>query len=932
MGFRLHHHGHSGSVKFLQICTPNNRLSAASSRIPFKHRGYRQARPPGGPQTGSTMFMFRSPKWQRIQTRIDRGLQCLLQRTHWHYACYLPPRPGWLVSHMHRLYYRGITLAPRQVAVLKTLPRNAILVCVTKRKSLFQWIFYHSRYYGAHMRVPTVAFDYTVYLYQPLSRIFRMLLARLDYFCRHFNFPDPYASGYYQDMLKRRATFFLSLVEPGGFHRRFVKEKTDPIAFLLNYQTTTDRPIYLVPHLMIFEKDPERTTPSLWKHLFGYEKTLGFFRRLKALIKKPGRTFVELSTPVDLKTFMQHPEVRDRSRAYQALLLRRNLLLQINRHRQSIVGPILKNRLELKEAVLTSARLQHFIRGQAEREDQPVTKLHKKAETYFEEIAANYRIGTIKILARVLTWIINTMFDGFIVDQEGLDRLKTMSQRGPLILLPCHKSHIDYLMLSYIMYHNNMPCPHIVAGKNLSFWPLGPIFRRAGAFFMRRTFKGQPLYAAVFAAYVQMLLKEGFNIEVFIEGGRSRTGKLLSPKTGLLSILIEAYQLGACDDLMLSPIYIGYDKVPEEKAYLHELEGGAKEPESLMQVIKARKVLKKRFGKIYIEFHGPISLANLIRENALELETMTRPEISAFCRNIGHRTIHAINRVAVINPHAITAAALLNHANQAFTLAKLQRAADTYLNHLQFHQVKLADTLIVDPERAIVQAFDSYLQRKFVEAVDKKMIAAEASPRYRINNDKRPILEYYKNNCVACFVPAAFTALAIFECDAFQFSATDLHHSYRFLQDFFKYEFSYDQENPAAWQVRKNIKAFINDAILIPHPNLPDTYNMTSAGYRKLKRFSGFLRSYFESYHITLDQLARQKPGELARKDQLKKIAAHGARLARNGEIECNEALSRVNFSNALMFFQSRGIRSREDEAAIAHYHEPLQRYLRFLT
>ena len=878
------------------------------------------------------MVMFRSPKWQRIQARIDRLIQCLLKRTYHHYACYLPPVPSWLLSHLQRLFYRGITLAPSQYAVLKTLPRNAILVCVTKRKSLFQWLFYHSRYGSKRMRLPTVAFDYTVYLYQPLSRIFRMLLARLDYFCRHFNFPDPYASGYYQEMLDRRETFFLSLVEPGGFHRRFVKEKTDPIAFLLDYQTATERPVYLVPHLMIFEKDPEKATPSLWKHLFGYEKALGFARRIAALVKKPGRTFVELSTPVDLKTFIQHPQVRDRSRAYQALLLRRNLLLQINRHRQSILGPVLKSRLELKEAVLTSSHVQTFIREQAETEDQPVNKLHRKAEAYFEEIAADYRIGMINILEKMLTWIIKTMFDGFIVDHEGLDRLKTMSQRGPLVLLPCHKSHIDYLMLSYIMFHNNMPCPHIVAGKNLSFWPMGPIFRRSGAFFMRRTFKGQPLYAAVFAAYVHRLLKEGFNIEVFIEGGRSRTGKLLSPKTGLLSILLEAYQLGACDDLMLSPIFIGYDKVPEEKAYLHELEGGKKEPESLRQVIRAHKVLKKRFGKIYIEFHDPVSLSELLRENALDLSAMSRGDISAFCRSIGHRTIHAINRVAVINPHAVTAAALLNLAGHAFTLPKLQRAADTYLNHLHFHQVTLADTLIVDPERAIEQAFDSYRQRKFVEPVDKKAMAAEDPPRFRIHNDKRPSLEYYKNNCVACFVPAAFTALSIFERDAFQFSATELHRCYRFLQEIFKYEFSYDLENPAEWHVRKNVKAFINDAILIPHPNLPDTYNITSAGYRKLKLFSCFLRSYFESYRITLSQLAQQKTGEIPRKEQLKKIAAHGARLAKSGEVECNEALSRVNFSNALMFFQSRGIHSREDEAAIAQFREPLQRYLRFLN
>ena len=261
----------------------------------------------------------------------------------------------------------------------------------------------------------------------------------------------------------------------------------------------------------------------------------------------------------------------------------------------------------------------------------------------------------------------------------------------------------------------------------------------------------------------------------------------------------------------------------------------------------------------------------------------------------------------------------------------LQETAETYLNHLYFHETKLADTLDIDPAKAIEQVLLIYVQRKFVSPLDKKAAATDDTPRYRVQNEKRPSLEYYKNNCVACFVPAAYTALSIFERDAFQFVATDLHASYRFLQDFFKYEFSYDLENPPEWYVRKNIKAFINDAILIPHPNLPDTYNITSQGFRKLKLFSGFLRSYFESYRITLNQLARQKEDDLNLKEQLKKIAAYGNRLAKNGEVECNEALSRVNFRNALTFFQSRGIHCREDEETIDRYREPIQRYLRFL-
>jgi glycerol-3-phosphate O-acyltransferase len=877
------------------------------------------------------MTIATNPKWVRLQANLHRWIQRLLKGTYHHYACYLPENPGLLLSWALKLFYRGITLAPNQTAVLKKIPRNAIPVYVTKRKSLFERLFYHTRYRDTRHPVPTLAFDYALYLCQPLARILRMLLARLDYFCRHFSFPNAYASGYYAEALSAGQAGLLSLVEPRGFHRRFVKEKEDPIRYLLELQQRTARPIVLIPQLMIDKKDPANSNPSLRDLLFGPDRPLSGWRRMVMLIKKPGRTFVEISEPVNLQTFLAHPDVRDRASAYQALLLRRNLLLQLHRHRQSIMGPVLKSRLEIKEAVLTGTALQSFIREQAEAEGKPVTRLLKRADGYFEEIAAEYRPWTIKIYEALLTWITNTMFDGVIVDQNGLDRLKAMSLKGPLILLPCHKSHIDYLMLSYIMYRNNMPCPHIVAGKNLSFWPMGPIFRSAGAFFMRRTFKGAPLYACVFAAYVYKLLQEGFNIEVFIEGGRSRTGKLLSPKTGLLSILLDAYRRGACDDLILAPIFIGYDKVPEEKAYLHELEGGKKEPESLSQVIKARKFLKKRFGKIYIEFHEPMPLKSLLERNQLDLEAMDREAASAFCRNIGHRVINAINRITIITPHALVAAAILNQPAAHCTFADIVQVADIYLKHLHFHGYKLADTLIMDPGHALEQAFDAYRQRKFIEPTAAAKENEAHALRYRTNPEKRPSLEYYKNNCVACFVPAAFTSLAILETDAFQFISTDLHLNYHFLQDLFKYEFAYDVEKPAEFYVRKSIKAFIDDAALIPHPTLPDTYNITSAGLRKLQLYACFIKAYLEAYLVVLTQLGRQSSSDLGYKEQIKKTTALGGRMLKRGEITCPEALSQVTFKNARSFFNSRDIECIEDEEAARPYRETIQRYLGLL-
>jgi glycerol-3-phosphate O-acyltransferase len=476
-----------------------------------------------------------------------------------------------------------------------------------------------------------------------------------------------------------------------------------------------------------------------------------------------------------------------------------------------------------------------------------------------------------------------------------------------------------------------MPVPLVAAGKNLSFWPMGPLFRSGGAFFIRRSFRGAVLYSKVFAEYIHKLLEEGFNIEQFIEGGRSRTGKLLMPKLGLLSILLNAYKNGACEDMVIVPIYIGYDRVLEEKAYLHEIEGGQKEPENLRGVIKARKFLKKRYGKIYIEFNEPILMNELLEKFGTPLQEMKPKDQNALCRNLGYRVINAINRAAVVTAYGLVASAILNCSRDRFSYDQMMSIVETYLNHLTTQNAKLADTLVLDHVHAIQHALEAYVQSKFIEALTKDKDTPYSERSYKINTARRPYLEYYKNNCITFFIPAAFTAMAILEKDAFQFSATDLHSDYKFLQSFFKFEFAYDVDQTPEYYVRKTLKAFIDDAILMPHQTIPDTYNVTSAGLRKLKLFSIFLKTYFESYKIVLKFLQNNSQNSIKTKERIKKIEASANRMYKRREIEHPEALSKVSYQNAVEFFSSRGIKGSDDVEKINLYNDAIGKSLKAL-
>ena len=861
----------------------------------------------------------------------NRWINKFLHGSHDHYTWMLPDKMGSFTNLLLKLFYKGIKLEGQQTEIIQGLGDEAIVVYVNKFRSFFEYLFYYNRYQQENLPYPQIGFDYKVYVWQPLTKLLRVWLAKLDYFVRHRSLPNPFSNEFVKRELMNGRCAFLSLVGKKIFHRRFVKAETDPIQYLIEIQKSTDRSIYLIPQLMFFSKTARRENPTLIDILFGPEDKPGNIRRLVTLFKNSDRVFVEVSEPLNLKNYLASAKTRRQTTEYQSLLLRRDLLVQLNAHRQSITGPVRKSREELKESILTTERLRRFMETYAENRDIPIQQVRRKADGYIEEIAANYRPAFIKVASVIVGWIIRAMFDGFTTNHDVLNRVKNMSLKGPLILIPSHKSHIDYLILDYVLYHNNLPVPHIAAGKNLSFWPMGPLFRSGGAFFLRRSFGGAVLYSKVFAEYIHKLLEEGYNVEQFIEGGRSRTGKLLMPKLGLLSIIMNAFKNGACSDMLIVPIYVGYDRILEEKSYLHELGGGKKEPENILQVFRAHKFLKKRYGKIYIQFHEPISVNQLLSQHGRPLADMKSKERNAFTRNLGYQIINAINRVTVVTPHGLVASAVLNFVKEKFSISELFSVLGTYMRFLTTQNAKLSDTLVSDQHRAFEKVVASYTQRKFIELVSKNKEKKDAGKKYLINEGRRLYLEYYKNTCIAFFIPAAYTAMAILEKDSFRFSASDLHAGYGFWRKFFKYEFAYDVDVRSEFHVRKCIKAFIDEGMVIPHQTLPDTYDVTPAGFRKLKTFALFLKTYFESYWIVLNFYMRNPKDKFKPKDRLKKITARGNRMYKRKEIDRKEALSKVTYQNAIEMFSSRGIKGSDDTEKIETYAVALQNALKYL-
>ena len=177
---------------------------------------------------------------------------------------------------------------------------------------------------------------------------------------------------------------------------------------------------------------------------------------------------------------------------------------------------------------------------------------------------------------------------------------------------PCHRSHFDYLLLSYVLYHQGLHTPHIAAGINLNMPVIGPILRRGGAFFLRRSFKGNRLYAAVFEAYLDQILQRGHSVEYFVEGTRSRTGRLLQPKGGMLMMTVNSYVRNPKRPIVFVPVYFGYEKLIEGDSFISELGGAAKQKESLFGLVKSIRSLRDNFGKVYVNIAEPIELDDVL--------------------------------------------------------------------------------------------------------------------------------------------------------------------------------------------------------------------------------------------------------------------------------------------------------------------------------
>lgn len=438
--------------------------------------------------------------------------------------------------------------------------------------------------------------------------------------------------------------------------------------------------IQMIPVSVMFGRSPGREghngAPQL-RLLNGVQK---FF----AVIWLGRDSFVRFSNVVSLR-YMADEHGTDQTIAQK---LARVARMHFSRQRLAAVGPSLPDRQALFNKLLSSKAIEKAVEDEARSKKISREKAQQNAVALMEEIAANFTYEAVRLSDRVLSWTWNRLYQG--INVHNAERVRKLAQDGhEIVYVPCHRSHMDYLLLSYVLYHQGLVPPHIAAGINLNFWPAGPIFRRLGAFFIRRTFKGNKLYSTVFREYLGELFSRGYSVEYFMEGGRSRTGRLLEPKTGTLAMTIQAMLRGGKRPITLVPVYIGYEHVMEVATYAKELRGATKEKESLIQMVRGLRKLRN-LGQGYVNFGEPIPINNWLNQHVPEwresidpIEAQRPSWLTPTVNAIANTVMVNINKSAAANAMNLCSTALLASRQHALTREQLLEQLDCYLQLLR---------------------------------------------------------------------------------------------------------------------------------------------------------------------------------------------------------------------------------------------------------
>ncbi|MFH1132365.1 MAG: 1-acyl-sn-glycerol-3-phosphate acyltransferase [Pseudomonadota bacterium] len=664
------------------------------------------------------------------------------------------PRPGAMLHRwgflgrlFGRIFFSRVFFPPEGVEKIRDAEKEGTVMYVMRMRNTLEFLYFNYVFLAHGLPVARFANGVRLFFWLPLRLFLRRVFSR-----RHKN---PAKTFQRLTSAGRSSALFLrshDIIPPPGFEGPYLQT-------LVELQRKIDKPIMLVP-LTIFwgnklMRPPEGGTAAVFDRLLGNQDEPRMLRRIWQVLRFSRYSLAAVGSILNLHEFLRDkPENQQATRALDLELMER-----IEAERRVKLGPRRSHFVQIRRQILLRDDVLTAIRQRAASIGQSVAKTKRYVRKVLRKMQAQCTSRGILRMSRMVRIFFGRAFEGFEVDEAGIAKLQETAKKGPLLFIPVHRSHVDYMVLSDLLWARGIVPPHVAAGINLAFWPMSWLLRASGAFFLRRKFHGDTLYSTLLRAYVHALLAEAHTLEVFIEGGRTRTGRIMPPRVGLLSVVAGLTVSGEVPPVYAVPVSIGYERVLETSSVTKELSGAKKQPESFAGVVRAGSVLlsKKEYGFINVQFGEPIDVREFLIARGFDNEEVA-PEIQHNAiRSLGFHVLADAGRVTAITPTSLCAAALLASGSRGSDEEPLRRTMA-----LIGKAARIADARFVKGMwSGDDELMDDVLDRATIFLVREQAVRPVGTGPTRIFSSQGPSrirLDYYKNQILQHVVDVAFMA------------------------------------------------------------------------------------------------------------------------------------------------------------------------------
>jgi glycerol-3-phosphate O-acyltransferase len=657
----------------------------------------------------------------------------------------------------------------------------------------------------------------------------------------------------------------------------------------------------LVPAAVYWGRAPQREASWLRLLLAQDFGAVSGARKFMQVLVNGRDTLLELDAPLSLRDLLGE----ELGGAVRGRRVARTLRALYARRRAARIGPDLSHRRTIVNRVLRTRAVRAAVAQ--EMRERRLTRYHalQRARGYVWEIAANYSHAFVRFMEHALGWLWNRLYDGVVFGHA--ETLAAVAEGNEIIYVPCHRSHMDYLLLPYAIYESGYAVPHTAAGINLNLPVVGRFLRKGGAFFLRRSFAGNKLYTVVFMKYLAAIMDRGHAIEYFIEGTRSRTGRLLQPKTGMLLMTVRSFLADPVRPVVFVPVYFGYERLVEGATYVGELSGRPKEKESIRGLLGSWRVLRQRFGKVYVNLGEPIALADILdrhegawRTRHFDDETRAR-WLGAAVDELAESIMQNINSAAAVTPINLLALTLLAMPRQALPETDLVRQLELYRSLLSSFPYSARVTVTTLSGSEMIEYGQS------LRVIEREPHRPEDIVRMTVEN--AVLATYFRNNVLHLVALPSLIA-CVFVSNA-RVSTSDIQRLAWRIYPYIRAELFLrwsEPELPAA--VAATLGCLAAHALIEPDPEVGGWRRPppASGSAMQLSLLAQATLQTIERYYMVVAQLVHAGSGEISQLTLEERCQQTAQRMTLLYGLNSPEFFDRTMFASFIALLRTRGV------------------------